>query len=352
MFSATVKVEAAIAVPVRGCLMFRCCQRKSNDDMGPISAMNLNAVDLNLLRVFDALMRERSVTRAGDRVGLSQPAVSAALNRLRRLLDDQLFVRRGNDMVPTPRAEDFSQPIRAALAEIERAFAGGRTFDPAVAERTFTLMGADFFSMRLMPQLMQRVSTAAPGVVLRLLDSARGEVDRMLQEDAIDAALERPLQVPDWISSELLFRSPFVAIAAKGHPRVAELGVSEGAALPLDLFCALPHAIRSIDGSLTGFVDQALAEIGRQRRVVLGLPHFQGVALAVAASGLIAAIPKQFAEIVAADLGLAIYRTPIDVPVPEIRMYWHARHDDDPAHRWIRGEIMTVVRPMRDSADG
>jgi DNA-binding transcriptional LysR family regulator len=307
--------------------------------------MNLNAIDLNLLRVFDALMRERSVTRAGEQIGLSQPAVSAALNRLRHLLDDQLFVRRGNDMVPTPRAEDVALPVRAALAEIERAFARGRAFDPATAERTFTLMGADFFSMWLMPELARRLSRAAPKAVLRLLDSARGDVDRLLQDDSIDAALEGPLKVPDWISSELLFRSPFVVIAAKDNPAIA--GVAAGARLPLDLFCALPHAIRSIDGSVSGFVDAALTEAGRTRRVVLALPHFHGIALSVAKSDLIAAVPMQYADLVAADLGLALFQPPVDVAVPDVQLYWHSRHDNDPVHKWLRGEILAALRPLR-----
>lgn len=314
--------------------------------MGPITAMNLNAIDLNLLRVFDALMRERSVTRAGERIGLSQPAVSAALNRLRHLLDDQLFVRRGNDMVPTPKAEDFSQPVRAALSEIERAFAAGRSFDPATTERTFTLLGADFFSVLLMPELARRLSDAAPKVVVRLLDSARGDVDRLLLEDVVDMALERPLQVPDWISSKLLFRSPFVIVAARGNASIA--GISEGTALPLDLFCALPHAIRSIDGSVSGFIDTALAEIGRSRRVVLALPHFQGVALSIARSGLIAALPVQYAERVAGELDLAVFQPPMTVAVPEIKMYWHSRHDNDPAHRWMREEILAALGSLHE----
>lgn len=309
--------------------------------------MNFNAIDLNLLRIFDALMRERSVTRAGDHIGLSQPAVSAALNRLRHLLDDQLFIRRGNDMVPTPRAEDFAQPVRAALAEIERAFALSHRFDPSTAERTFTLMGADFFSMRLMPQLAQRMSDVAPKVVLRLLDSARGDVDRLLQEDAIDAALERPLQVPDWISSALLFRSPFVVIAAKDNP--ATRAIPDGATLPLDVFCALPQAIRSIDGSTTGHTDAALAAIDCSRRVVLTLPHFQGIALSVARSGLIAVVPKQYADFVVRELNLTVFQPPLDIAVPEVKMYWHSRHDGDPAHRWLRGEILAAMTELQEA---
>ncbi len=167
--------------------------------------MNINSVDLNLVRVLDALLRERSVTRAGERIGLSQPAVSAALSRLRYALNDQLFVRRGNDMLPTPLAERLAEPVRAALSEIDRMFGSARTFEPAELERTFTLMGADFFSMLLMPALAGELAELAPKVSLRLLDSASGDVVRMLQEDAIDVALERPLDVPDWISSVRLF---------------------------------------------------------------------------------------------------------------------------------------------------
>lgn len=330
---------------------------KLNDNMGWIAAVNFNALDLNLLRVFDALMRERSVTRAGERIGLSQPAVSAALNRLRALLGDQLFVRRGNEMVPTPRAEVIGETVRSALGSVERVLGTGRTFDPAQAERTFTLLGADFFSMLLLPALFARVAETAPGVTLRFLDSARGDVQRLLLEDVIDVALERPLERPDYVSSAVLFESPFVIVAARDHPALAAAGIAPGDPLPLDLFADLPHAIRSIDGTLTGMVDEALAATGRRRRVVLALPHFQGIALAVARSTALAAVPRQFAEAVGSDLGLAIYRPPIDVPAPEIRMYWHSRRDDDPAHCWLRGEVLQLVRalwgaPAHSASDG
>ena len=117
---------------------------------------------------------------------------------------------------------------------------------------------------------------------------------------------------------------------------------------PLDLFCAMPQAIRSIDGSLNGFVDVGLASAGRQRRVVLALPHFYGVAMSVASSGLIAAIPKQAADMLADGMGLAVYQPPVAVPAPEVRMYWHSRHDDDPAHRWIRAEIQRALESVRE----
>lgn len=317
---------------------------KWNVGMAPIRGMNFAAFDLNLLRVFDALMRERSVTRAGARIGLSQPAVSQALGRLRALLDDQLFVRRGADMAPTPRAEEMAPTIRDALDKVERALTGDRAFDPSNAQRTYTLIGADFVSLLVMPPLYARVSAEAPGVRLKLVDTARGEVERLLREDAVDLALEPTLDVPDWVSREAVFTSPFAVVAAKGHEEIAASGTAPGEALPLDLFCALPHAIRSVDGSLAGWIDEALARARRDRRVMLALPHFAGVALAVAESPrLIAALPRQFAEAVSETLDLSIYQPPVAPGVPEISMYWHGRHDGNPAHRWLRDQVRAVT---------
>lgn len=306
--------------------------------------MNLNGLDLNLIRVFDALMQERSVTKAGDRIGLSQPAVSSALNRLRHALGDQLFIRRGNEMIATPRAEELAGLARSALLQMERMLQAGRTLDLARLERTFTLMGADFFSTLMMPRLARDVRAAAPGVRLRLLDSASGDVSRLLQDDAIDMALERPLDVPDWISSRTLFHSPFVIIAAAGNALLA--GLAEDAVLPIDQYCALPHVLRSIDGSMSGMVDEALATVGRRRAVTLALPHFHAVALAVAQTDHIAAVPVQFAETVRAPLGLRIFRPPVAVAVPEVKLYWHARHDGEAAHRWMRHQAIATCQAL------
>jgi DNA-binding transcriptional LysR family regulator len=309
--------------------------------------MNFSAFDLNLLRVFDALARERSVTRAGDLIGMSQPAVSSALGRLRDLLEDELFVRRGNEMWPTPRAEAIAERVRDALAQIEQALAGDARFDPARTERIFTLFGADLFSTQLMPRLSGRIAALAPGIVLRLLDSASGDVERLLRDNVIDMALERPLDMPDWVSRELMFHSPFVVIAARGHAAIRAAGVKPGATLPLKLFCSLPHALRSIDGGLSGATDDALRKVGAARRVVLALPHFHAIGQAVVEGRLIATVPVQFARAVAKDSALSIYQPPITIPAPEISLYWHKRNDQNPAHRWMRGQIMTAIKPFR-----
>ncbi len=301
--------------------------------------MNFAAFDLNLLRVFDALMRERSATRAGERIGLSQPAVSAALARLRHALGDGLFVRQRSEMIPTPRALALAGPIREALARVEGALQGAERFAPATAERAFTLLGADFFALMLMPALAEELAKAAPGIALRFVDSAHGEVEPVLTRGAADFALEPPHEVPDWIARRLLFKSPFAVIAAKDHRALRAARVKRGAPVPLDLFCALPHALRSIDGSTTGAIDAALATVGRKRRVVLALPQFISVAHAVARGQLIASVPVQFATAFAAPLGLATYAVPVPVAVPPIYLYWHRRHDDDAAHAWMRDRI-------------
>lgn len=300
--------------------------------------MNFAAFDLNLLRVFDALMRERGVTRAGSRIGLSQPAVSSALNRLRGILDDQLFVRSGTQMIPTPRAEDIAPAVAEALERVEAALFGHVSFDPATLERTFTLQGADFFSVLLMPRLSRRLAAAAPGVKLRMIDTARGDIERLLRDDVIDVSLEPSIEMPDWVASDHALWSPFLAIAAKGHPRLAD--IPKGQKIPLDRYCALPQAIRSIDGTMSGYTDEALDRLGLSRRVVLALPNFQGVATAVAESELIAAIPEQFARAYAERLGLTLYPMPMPTAVPEIRMYWRKRHTNNPVHAWLRGLVL------------
>lgn len=311
--------------------------------------MNFASFDLNLLRVFDALMRERSATRAGELIGLSQPAVSNSLSRLRHHFADELFVRRGNEMVPTPRAEALAATIRKALADIEGVVSDEETFRPEELQRMFTLRGADFFSMLLMPRLYSLIAERAPGVVLRMLDSAAGDIETLLRDSAIDVALERDLPIEaDWVSSAVLMQSGYHVVAARGNRRIADAGIAPGGELPIDLFCALPQALRSVDGSLTGAVDTALAKAGRTRRVVLALPHFHAVATAVAKSGLIAALPAQSAVDAAAELDLEIYRAPVEITQQKLRLYWHRRQDRSPAHRWLRDRIFETAEAMTD----
>ena len=205
--------------------------------------MNFAALDLNLLRVFDAMAIELNTTRTGERVGLSQPAVSSALGRLRQILGDELFVREGNRMVPTERALALREPIRQALRQMEDALAAVARFDPASATQTFRISGSDYFSILLMPPLTAAVMPQAPGVTLQMVDHPSSEAVRLLGEGAIDLAVvpvegSRPtivdarLEVPDWVCSRKLLESFVVSVVPKRHPVLEKAGIKPGHRIP------------------------------------------------------------------------------------------------------------------------
>ncbi|SLN77407.1 LysR family transcriptional regulator [Oceanibacterium hippocampi] len=305
--------------------------------------MNFATFDLNLLRVLDALFREENATRAGDRLRLSQPAVSAALNRLRRHLDDPLFVRQKNRMVPTAKALALKDTVREALVGLEEAMTAIAGFDPASARRCFRIYGSDYFADMLMPALSATLRRAAPGIVLQLIDNSSGDMQDQLADRAADLALEPATAVPAWISCEPAFHSSFVVVAAADNPAIRRLGLQEGEEIPLDAFCAMPQTFASANGQLAGIVDKALAVVGRRREASLTLPQFHSVAVAVAEGTLVATLPRAIATKYAASLGLRIYAAPVAVPPADLRLYWHVRHDADMGHQWLRARVKAIL---------
>ncbi len=302
--------------------------------------MNWAAVDLNLLRVFNAMMLELNTTRAGERVGLSQPAVSSALGRLRHITGDALFVREGNRMVPTARAERLAEPIRTALRGIEEALGSVASFEPATARRVFRILGSDYFSTLLMPGLARAVRESAPGLTIQMLDYPSSAVARLLSDGAVDMAVDSRSEMPDWVASRPLFRSYMVSIVRRDQPVLAQSGLRPGDRIPADLFCTLPQVLMSMDGSLTGTVDHALKQQGLSRTISVTVPHFHAVALAVAEAGLIGNLPVHFAERIAPLLDLDIYELPFPPPPVDVMLYWHSRHAPDAAHAWLRERIV------------
>ena len=220
--------------------------------------MNFAAIDLNLLRVFDAMTIELNTTRAGERVGLSQPAVSSALGRLRHIVGDELFVREGNRMVPTPRAVTLREPIREALRQLEDALSAVARFEPAAAAQTFRISGSDYFSTLLMPRLSAAVMAEAPGVTLQMLDHPTSDALRLLGEGAIDMGVEASFDAPDWVCTQPLFQSFIVSAAPKNHPILARAGIKPGGRIPPDIYCTIPQVLMSMDGGRTGTVDRCL----------------------------------------------------------------------------------------------
>lgn len=310
---------------------------------------NLSGFDLNLLRVLDALLQEHSTVRAGKRLGLSQPAVSAALGRLRTTLGDELFFRRGQGLEATRYALSLEVPLREALDRIERLIQGPSGFDPTKSQAGFRISGSDFFAELLMPKLAEYLQVEAPMMRVHLVDLVPDSYIDTLDRYEVDLALIPKMEFPDWVESRPVFRSKFAVIARKDHPRLRRAGLSAGDIVPIDLFCDLGHVLFSPEGNSKAMGDDALARVGRARRVVLSMPVFSGVYRAVAGSDLIALMPSALAEHVAPTAGLEVYRAPMPMPVVQLVMVWSRRNSASPSHVWMRDQIARLLEPLDDA---
>lgn len=311
-----------------------------------IHMVNLSSFDLNLLRVLDALLQEHSTVRAGKRLGLSQPAVSAALGRLRAALGDELFFRRGQGLQATQYALSLETRLRDTLNQIEALIQGPVGFDPIALDTGFRVSGSDFFAELLMPKLAERLQVEAPFMRVHLVDLVPDSYIDTLDRYEIDLALIPMMDLPDWVESQPVFRSSFSVIARTKHPRLMRAGILPGDIVPIDLFCDLGHVLFSPEGNSRAMGDHALAQVGRERRVVMTMPVFSGVYRAVAGSDLIALLPSALAKRVAPAVGLDIYRPPMSVPTAQILMVWHRRFSVSPAHVWLRQKVAELLAPL------
>lgn len=312
--------------------------------------MNLTAFDLNLLRVLDALLREQSTVKAGKRIGLSQPAVSAALGRLRHALNDPLFVRKGQRIEPTQYAKDVEPELRHLLDKLENLLTRPERFDPAQIEQSFKIAGSDFFAAMLMPELATLLSRHAPKVQTQLIDLVPENYIGTLEKHGIDLAIVPKTDFPPWVDNAPAFQSRFVTIARVGHERLQREGVQQGEVIPIDLFCDLGHVVFSPEGKLKAMGDAALARMGRERRVVMTMPVFGGICNAVAGSELVSLLPEQLARKMAPHLGLVIYKPPMQLNPALMCMIWHKRNTSHPTHRWLREMVLNVLSGL--NADG
>ena len=295
---------------------------------------NLSAVDLNLLVAFDALLSERNVTRAARRVGLSQPALSKALHRLRDIFDDPLFERREGIMQPTEQALKLGKPVRRALDEIQSALEP-RDFDPRTARATITIGSIDFYDLVFMPELIARINGDAPGLDLVIKTSDRLRVLKQFANGEIDFAI---MPISDSITElhvEPLFTESAVTMMRIGHPLARKMTI-EG-------FAAAGHVTVALEGLGVNWIDAALAARGLRRRIVLTLPNFAAVPFAVGATDLISTLPRRL-------LGrLGSLARVISVPPPfpprfvTIHLAWHPRSAPSPLHNWLRATIKKVA---------
>lgn len=291
--------------------------------------MDLHGIDLNLLVAFDALMAERSVTRAGARIGRTQPAMSAALARLRALLRDDLFVRGPNGLQPTPRALDLAEPLGHALAEIQRTLAFTQAFDPAHSTATFTLGLSDHPTFVLLPRLLEKLRQEAPGICLHIRNfTDRNDAVAMLDAGEVDMTVGVPPAPAARILDRPLFEESFVCILRKGHPSAGHLD--------LQVYLSLSHLLVSPENERFGLVDAELQKRGLKRRLALTLPHMYAAPALVAASDMVATV---MAGVVAASGhadDLAVLPPPLDLGRVHFSLSWHRRNDVHPAQRWFR----------------
>lgn len=307
-----------------------------------IRPVNIAGLNLNLLPVLDALLTERSVSRAGARLGLSQPAVSNALGQLREILGDPLLVRKGAGMAPTERALALAVPLRAALLALEQGLEPPAAFDPAQADRDFTIVTNDFVAFAMLPRLLARLSQEAPGVRLQVRawqehtvppDLARGEADLVL-------GFNRGL--PAGHHAAPLFDDSFVFVAREGHPMVR-------GKITLATYTKLKHVLVSHEPNARGIVDDRLAQRGLSRNVALRLSHFLLVPPIIATTDYVAALSEIVARPSAGRLPLQVLKMPIAVQGATVQMVWHERTSASAAHEWLRGIVEAVGRSITAS---
>lgn len=303
--------------------------------------MNITGIDLNLLPIFDALMIERSVTRAAERVGLSQPAVSNALSRLRGHFGDRLFVKARKAMVPTPRALELAPDIQDALARARSAFQRP-AFRPETCVKTFRLATTDEVELALIPALIKKLNSVAPGISIgctRLQGILRvPEVD--LHSGALDGAIglfPHPISVESGRFASELYRARYVCVARAGHPVLKSR-------LTLKQFCKLDHVVTYYPGEGPGLIDRLLAPKGYKRNIKLSLPHFLTVPFVVAGSDLIATVPAVVAKALCGALQLRSFKCPVAIPPLTVSLVWHSRTHEDSAHKWFRDFIVGTSR--------
>jgi len=296
--------------------------------------MDFHGIDLNLLVAFNALMNERNVTRAATQVGVSQPAMSAALSRLRKFFGDPLFLRSADGLLPTARARDLSEPISKALLQIESTLVKKPQFVPENASLTFKLGLSDYPAFVLLPALLQLLEKKAPGVSLNVhAFSDRDHAVDLLDAGAIDAAIGvPPTHVDGRILTLPVLRDEFVTIVANDHP-AARRGMS------MKNYLELQHALVSPEGELYGIVDQALAQQGKKRKLALTLPQMFAVPAIVAQTRMTATVMKRVALHSPAGRQLVLFPPPITLPEIVFDLIWHRRNDSHPAQLWFRGLI-------------
>lgn len=296
-------------------------------------------LDLNLLRVFDTVMAEGSLTRAADKLAITQPAVSNAMRRLRNALGDELLVRQGHGVQPTPRALTLWPVVRDALGNLQQSMAPEK-FDPSTASTTLVLAMADATASMLVPYVVPLLEREAPGISLRIVPLTTRDPRGLLDAESADMAVGHfPAVLADLTARaqagtlvphehRRLYDGEYVAVMRKDHPL---------ATLPLTLehYCAAKHLLVSFSGRAYGFIDEALAALGRERQIALTVNQYTTAARVATRSDLITVMPKHFVPITGMQHQLQVHPLPLDVPAVHVDALWHKRGPNRSAYEWL-----------------
>lgn len=307
--------------------------------------MSFLTLDLNLLRVFDAVMTEQNLTRAASHLAMTQPAVSNALRRLRDTLNDELLIRTAHGMKPTPRAEELWPAVRLALSTLENAFTPGNV-DLSQTQATFRLAMADATASLLLPALMRAIRRDAPKLNVRMLPLTTRDPRPMLLHNDTDLAigsfpgivtqLTANQDAASSLRHQHLYSGEYVCVMRKDHP-LAQME------LTLDNYCAADHALVSLSGRASGMADEILSNMGRERRIALTVNQFFTAGRVVAKSDLICTMPAHLIAPSGLSDALVAKELPFTLPPVRVDMLWHERDTRNPAHQWLRDTLVSIA---------
>jgi DNA-binding transcriptional LysR family regulator len=311
--------------------------------------MNLKSIDLNLLVYLDVLLHKRSVTRAAESLGISQPAMSNGLQRLRKLFSDPLLVRTSNGMSPTERAEQLQPLVREIIASVERAVEADKGFDASSADRVFRLSISDYGESTLLPHLLRRMRREAPNVTLDLLTPSDVSYTDM-EHGNVDMVINRFDALPDSFHVKTIWRDSFSCLLSRHNP------ICEG--FDLDSYLQASHVWVSKTGmgvgvgvepgvrDQLGWVDDALARLGKSRRIRVFTRHYRVAMQLAELRDVVITLPSRAARLMQDDPGVVILPPPFDIPDIELQMAWSHLLQHNPAHQWLRGLITEVAHQM------
>ncbi len=291
--------------------------------------------DLRLLSVFHEIYKTGSVSRAADKLGLGQPAVSIALGKLREHYKDPLFVRCAKGMVPTPLGDELLGPVRSAIDALELALGYCSEFDPAESERSFRLAMTDISQLVLLPRLLGWLREAAPNVVLEVA-ALSPDTARQLEEGDVDVALGFMPELEAGFFQQSLFRQRYACLASAKHPRVRD-------GLDLAAFEYEDHAVVTTSGTGHLIVDREVDRQHIQRRVALRIPSFIGVAFVVESTDLLVTVPERVGQLLAGRGAIRMFEAPFELPDYAVKQHWHERFHHDPGNRWLRNVVWELL---------